>query len=144
MGEEIVILGIILSIIFYEVTDLSPGGVIVPGYLALFLDNPKRVLFTIMLSILTYFVVRGLSQYTILYGRRKFVVFIIVTFILKYILGYMSIDFLDKSLIIGILVPGILAQDIDKNGCFKTISALSILTITIKVISNFYYRGGFF
>lgn len=36
MSNNIIILGIIISIIFYEITEISPGGMIVPGYIALF------------------------------------------------------------------------------------------------------------
>ena len=36
MNETIVIIVVLLSILFYEVSELSPGGLIVPGYFALF------------------------------------------------------------------------------------------------------------
>ena len=34
MANDIIIFGIILSIIFYEITEISPGGLIVPAYIA--------------------------------------------------------------------------------------------------------------
>ncbi len=44
---NLIILGIIISIIFYELTEISPGGVIVPGYIALFITQPGRIIMTI-------------------------------------------------------------------------------------------------
>ncbi|NLM44398.1 MAG: poly-gamma-glutamate biosynthesis protein PgsC, partial [Clostridiales bacterium] len=43
MLDNIIVLGVIASIIFYEWTEISPGGVIVPGYIALFFNNPMRI-----------------------------------------------------------------------------------------------------
>lgn len=40
-------IGIIIGFLFYEVVGLSPGGIVVPGYLALFIDQPGRIVLTI-------------------------------------------------------------------------------------------------
>ncbi len=134
MNEQIVVLGILLSIFFYEVTEMSPGGVIVPGYFALFLNDPKRIVATILVSLLTMLIVNFIENYTILFGRRKFAMYIIIAFILKTILKEMDFNILIGGEVIGILIPGILAQDISRNGIKKTIPALLILAIVIKSI----------
>ena len=33
MSSDIIVFGIILSILFYEFTEISPGGLIVPAYI---------------------------------------------------------------------------------------------------------------
>ena len=38
MANDIIIFGIILSIIFYEITEISPGGLIVPAYIAFYCE----------------------------------------------------------------------------------------------------------
>ncbi len=134
MNEQIVVLGILLSIFFYEVTEMSPGGVIVPGYFALFLNDPKRIVATILVSLLTMLIVNFIENYTILFGRRKFAMYIIIAFIFKTILKEMDFNILIGGEVIGILIPGILAQDISRNGIKKTIPALLILAIVIKSI----------
>lgn len=129
-----------MSIIYYEITEVSPGGIIVPGYMVLFLNQPIRIFITLILSIMTLYIVKLLSNYTILYGKRKFALMIIISFIIRYILGS-GIDFLDlpvsTSLIIGCLIPGIIAQNMDRQGIVKTFSSLSIVTITLKFVIVF-------
>ncbi|MEG0299917.1 poly-gamma-glutamate biosynthesis protein PgsC [Cetobacterium sp.] len=134
MNETVVVLGVILSIIFYEVSEMSPGGMIVPGYFALFSNDPKRILMTIAISIGVLFLVKILENYVVLFGRRKFAIYIVLVFILKKIFGNMNLEILIGAEIIGILIPAILAQDFEKNGLKKTIPALLILTIVIKSI----------
>jgi poly-gamma-glutamate biosynthesis protein PgsC/CapC len=141
MLDNIIVLGILVSIIFYEWTEISPGGVIVPGYIALFLDNPKRIITTVMLSILTYATVRLLSKYIVIYGRRKFSVFIIVSFLIRFIIGNFLgvLDFpISTALIIGYLIPGIIALDMDRQGIIKTLSAMFIVAFVLKIVMNMY------
>ena len=47
MSDELIIFGVLASIVVLELTQISPGGVIVPGYIALLLDDPWRVFATI-------------------------------------------------------------------------------------------------
>ena len=41
-------IGIVLGFIFFELTGLAAGGIIVPGYLALFVHEPSRIIMTIL------------------------------------------------------------------------------------------------
>jgi len=79
-------IGIVVSFAFYEIVGLSPGGIVVPGYIALFLDQPIRILVTLLAALLTYFIVRKLSNYIILYGRRRFLAMILIGFLLKWLI----------------------------------------------------------
>ena len=54
-GLNILILGIIISIIYYEITDISPGGIIVPGLLVMYITQPERILYTLVVALITYF-----------------------------------------------------------------------------------------
>ncbi|RXG66319.1 poly-gamma-glutamate biosynthesis protein PgsC, partial [Candidatus Atribacteria bacterium 1244-E10-H5-B2] len=45
-------IGIVVSFAFYEIVGLSPGGIVVPGYIALFLDQPIRILVTLLVALL--------------------------------------------------------------------------------------------
>ena len=79
-------IGIVVSFAFYEIVGLSPGGIVVPGYIALFLDQPIRILVTLLAALLTYFIVSKLSNYIILYGRRRFLAMILIGFLLKWLI----------------------------------------------------------
>lgn len=141
MSDNIIVLGVLASILFYEWTEISPGGIIVPGYIALFLNNPGRIITTILLSFLTYGAIRLLNTYTILYGRRKFAVFIIVSFLIRFIINRFFVAAslpVSAALIIGYLVPGIIAQDINRQGAVKTLSAMFTVAILLKLIMQIY------
>ena len=142
---NLIILGIIISIIFYELTEISPGGVIVPGYIALFITQPGRIIVTIFLSLATLLVVNILSNYTILYGRRKFGIMIIISFIIRLIMQ-MSINYLPLPNIlatssIGYIIPGIIAQDIGRQGIVKTVSSMILVASLIKLIDIIIVNG---
>ena len=142
---NLIILGIIISIIFYELTEISPGGVIVPGYIALFITQPGRIIMTIFLSLATLLVVNILSNYTILYGRRKFGIMIIISFIIRLIMQ-MSINYLPLPDIlatssIGYIIPGIIAQDIGRQGIVKTVSSMILVASLIKLIDIIIVNG---
>lgn len=135
---NIIILGIIVSIIFYELTDISPGGLIVPGYIALYIMQPTRVIVTIILSILTLIIVNFLSNYIILYGRRKFSMMVIISFLIRLgiqlSMGYLPLPNILATSSIGYIVPGIIAQDIGKQGIVKTISSMFLVASLVSLI----------
>lgn len=132
MNETIIVLGVILSIVFYEIYEMSPGGMIVSGYFALFSNDYKRMIITVLVSLAVLGIGKLLEKHIILYGRRKFAIYVILTFVLKIFIR--ELDVTVGGDVIGILIPAILAQDIDKNSIGKTLPALIILTIVIKSI----------
>lgn len=72
------ILGVLLSLIFAEKTGIVPAGLVVPGYLGLVFNQPVFILLVLLVSLLTYVIVKyGLSKFMILYGRRKFAAMLI-------------------------------------------------------------------
>lgn len=143
---EVIIFGILVSIIFYEITDISPGGIIVPGYISLYFNQPIRIFITILLSLITLKLVNILSNYTILYGRRKFSFMVVVSFIVGYLFRLMissfSIPVFISINIIGYIIPGIIAQDMSRQGVTKTLSAMALVTIFIKLMNIAFSSGG--
>lgn len=136
--DEIILIGILVSLIYTEATGISPGGLIIPSYFALHITDLKRVIFTIILSILAIYVVKFIGKYTILYGRRRFAIYVASGILLKmmFSMPYLSsiMMFSNFSITIGYLVPGILGKDIEKQGCFKTLSSLFIVVFIVKII----------
>lgn len=115
-----------------------------PGYMALFLDQPVRIVLTILLSIATLYLINFLSQYTVLYGKRKFALMVMVSFILKFLFRegteVLSIGIITTTAI-GYIVPGITAQDMDRQGILKTVSSMLIVACVIKLITIVMGRG---
>ena len=71
-------LGLILSLFFTETLGVTAGGVIVPGYVALFLHQPYMVIGTFVISLLTYFTVKVLSNFILIYGKRRIVLSLVI------------------------------------------------------------------
>ncbi len=145
MSDEMIIWGVLASIVFQELTQISPGGIIVPGYIALLLDDPWRVAVTIGLSLLTWGGVRLLSAHVILFGRRRFAVFIIVSFLLRFAFGLVAAETgapVSAAMVIGYLVPGILAHEIERQGAVKTLTTMLIVALALKLLFIGFIRVG--
>ncbi len=137
MIERAVGLGIILSFLFTEVTGLSAGGIIVPGYLALFLTEPQRIMATFLVAFLTYLLVKVLYIFIIVYGRRRFMAAVLIGYIIGWAFGelttgttYLGVDFR----IIGYIVPGLIANDMLRQGVLKTIITTLFVSAVVRII----------
>ena len=79
---EAIALGLVLSLFFSETLGLATGGMVVPGYVALHLHEPLRVIGTIVVSLASFGVIRLLSNHAFIYGRRRTVLVVLVGFLL--------------------------------------------------------------
>ena len=133
MYYEVVVLGVIISIIFSEITGLSPAGLIVPGYIALCLRTPNRIVYTLLVALAAFLLIRLLSNYIILYGRRRFAVVIFLTFAIDALIFGTYLLAAPHS-IIGVLVPGITANEFDKQGVARSLLSLGCVVGVIVLI----------
>ena len=135
---ELAALSLLVSLIFTEVTNLLPGGIIVPFYFVLYLDDPVKVGATVLSAVIAVGVIKLLSRVTILYGRRKFALYIIIGILEKILFTYCyfgtSYMFYNLSMTIGYLVPGILGRQMERQGVLKTLGALAAVTLMIRLI----------
>ena len=76
-------MGLLTSLLFSELFGLAAGGMVVPGYLALYLDRPGAVAATLAAGVVTFLGVHALKSLVILYGRRLTA----VTIVLGYLVG---------------------------------------------------------
>ena len=75
-------LGMIISLILTESVGVTAGGLIVPGYIALNLHNPYMVVFTFLISLITLLALNLLSRFIIIYGKRRLVFCLLLSFLL--------------------------------------------------------------
>ncbi|MED1862531.1 poly-gamma-glutamate biosynthesis protein PgsC [Fictibacillus nanhaiensis] len=137
------VLGVILSLIFTEKTGIIPAGLVVPGYLALIFDQPIFLLIVLFISLLTFLIVNfGLSRFMILYGRRKFAAMLTTGIALKLVFDYlypvMPFEIYEFRGI-GVIVPGLIANTIQKQGIPMTLGSTVLLSgITFSIMSLYY------
>jgi len=137
MIAESLLIGLIAGMIFYELFDISPGGVVTPGYFALFLDKPLRIVSTIILAMIVWGIVEILSRYLVLYGKRKFYLALLLGFLLKILLEqyFMPGMEIDAGLMsIGYIIPGLIANEMTRQKPLNTILGLGIVSVFVSFV----------
>ncbi|MFA7126013.1 MAG: poly-gamma-glutamate biosynthesis protein PgsC [Bacilli bacterium] len=137
MVANTIIVGLIIAIIFYEITQISPGGLIVPGLLAMYMARWDWIIATIIIALVSFLLMKGLSRYLLIFGKRKFVLYILISLILSYLLSLVT-SFIPFSWanvsIVGYTIAGILASNIDRQGPIKTLPALGIVLCLTQLV----------
>lgn len=127
-------IGIVTGLLFSEAFGIATGGIVVPGYLALFIDQPMTIAVTVGAGFLTFAVVRGLSVYLIIFGRRRTAVMILFGYLTGMLVtqytGHQNVGFE----VIGYIIPGLIALWMDRQGIIQTISSLTIVTVMVRLV----------
>ncbi len=123
-------IGMVLSLFLTETLGVTAGGIIVPGYIAMNLENPERLVITFGVSIITFLIIKLLSKFIMVYGKRRLVLALLIGFLLGYLsrsenmitAGLGTTDFI----VIGNIIPGLIANWMDRQGVLRTISTVLI------------------
>jgi poly-gamma-glutamate biosynthesis protein PgsC/CapC len=137
MTFETLFIGLIIAVIYVEIMDIYPGGIIVPAYVALYLDEPLRVLATILVALLSLYTYKILSRYLILFGKRRFVMLVLLGGLWLQIWFIISPSFFADPLglrAIGWIIPGLLANNLEKQKILPTLASMFIVAITTYFI----------
>ena len=142
-------IGMVLSLFLTETLGVTAGGIIVPGYIAMNLDNPSRLIVTFGISLIVYLIIKVLGNFVLIYGKRRLVLALLLGFLLGYFMrsennilsGLMDMDFI----VIGNIIPGLIANWMDRQGVLRTIftvlitagvTKLFIMTLSVYQIIN--------
>lgn len=135
----VIAIGLVVSLLFSELLGVAPGGIIVPGYLALHVQDPLRVGITLALGLLTWFAVHSLASVTIVYGRRRTVLMILTGFLL----GSLVRSTIPEGTpvgpfelgVIGYIVPGLIAIWVDRQGAVTTLSNAVTASVATRLVA---------
>ena len=151
-------LGLVVSLLFSELFGLAAGGLVVPGYIALYLTRPIDVAATLAAALLTFFLVRIASTFAVVYGRRRTALMILVGYATGALLnGALASAFEvaaapatplpDHALglaaagrevmeagVIGYIVPGLIAIWLDRQGVVPTLAALLTSAVVVRFV----------
>lgn len=129
MSIEFAFIGLVVAALFTEITGVYPGGVIVPAYVALFADQPLRIVGTLVVAVLAWSTYRLLGRAFVLFGRRRFLVLVLLGGAWA-LLGYRLIPLAwPESLelrAIGWVIPGLIANTFERQGVWITAAAMTI------------------
>jgi poly-gamma-glutamate biosynthesis protein PgsC/CapC len=123
-----VLVGLVVALAFVELAGLIPGGLVVPAYLALYLDRPGRVGATLAAALLAFGVSRWAGRHFLLFGRRRFV----LNLLLGALFGQAWALFWPRLFadptdlrVIGWVVPGLLANNLARQKFWPTLAAMA-------------------
>lgn len=145
MVEQAIGLGLAISLIFSETLGLAAGGMVVPGYLALMIHEPLRIVGTVVVALLTLGTLKLLSRYTLIYGRRRIVVAVLIGFIY----GALSRDLLEFRLhdarldirTIGFVIPGLIANWMERQGVIQTTCVMTTTAVLVRLVLMLLHGG---
>tara|TARA_B100000886_G_scaffold132905_1_gene89631 strand:- start:17092 stop:17535 length:444 start_codon:yes stop_codon:yes gene_type:complete len=146
MAEISIGLGIFLSLILSESLGVTAGGIIVPGYIALYLHQPIQVVVTFFVAILVWAIIQGMGNVMFLYGKRR----IVLALILGFFFGYISRNFIYLSqdigsvAVIGNIIPGLIANWMDRQGIVRTLSVVLLTSVMVKLCVMILFGGVLF
>ena len=133
---ESITIGLVFGFVFYEWIGLSAGGFVVPGYIALQLTNFPVLAGTLAVSLLTYALVKLISRYTILFGRRRFILMVLVGFSWQWVFKLLVVqpfNLAPETDSLGFIVPGLIANEMDRQRILPTLMALLIISVLVRL-----------
>lgn len=133
-------LGLLVGLVFVDLFGLYAGGMVVPGYFALDLHSWMTVFLSLLTALLIFFIMRGISKFFIIYGRRRIALIVLISFILgiafRFILSQYSVvsGLGGVYTIIGYIIPGLIALAMDRQGIIETVASLLTASVIVRLL----------
>lgn len=137
MMQTAVFLSIILSFASSELLGIFNGGLISSGYLALYLQQPLRLMSTFVSAVIVWGLIKLMSRWMIIFGRRRYMLTILLSLIIAWVYAELApaLSFAHEDLrIIGFIIPGLIANDMLRQGVLRTLAAVLISSAIIRLI----------
>jgi gamma-polyglutamate biosynthesis protein CapC len=134
---EAAFVGLLVSAVFTELTGVYPGGIIVPAYLALFVNQPLRLAGTLIVAVLTWGTFRMIARGFVVFGRRRFLLCVLLGGAWA-LLGYRLLPLAWPASLelraIGWVIPGLIANAFERQGFVLTILAMGTASAITYVL----------
>lgn len=124
---ETLLIGLVLAVIYVEILDIYPGGIIVPGYIALYITKPFMIGITIFCALLSLLTYRFLKGYFILFGKRRFVLLVLLGVFWSQVFALFLPRIIPSqagAAAIGWLIPGLLANNLERQKFWLTLASM--------------------
>ncbi|MCF8435598.1 MAG: poly-gamma-glutamate biosynthesis protein PgsC [Ignavibacteriales bacterium] len=140
MTYEYFAIGLVIGFIFYEMTGISPGGVVTPAYFAMNIYRPVEILITVVFGIFVFIMIKMAASHLIIFGRRRLLLAILFGISVKLLFTGISVEFAQNIASInsiGYIIPGLIANESYRQKIIPTLSGITIvsgLTFLIAMI----------
>lgn len=147
MVIETIGLGMVASFVLTETVGLAAGGIVVPGYFALALTEPLRIIATLLVALVTYLVIKLVSLVALIHGRRMLLLGVLVGYLLGYatkIAPPLALDGarVDVS-VIGYVIPGLVAYWMHRQGVIETLATMLSAAVLTRLVITVISGGAF-
>lgn len=135
--QYVLVIGAVVSLLMTELLAISPGGILVPGFVALHADSLPRLAATLLDAGVALVLVRQLGRFTVLFGRRRYAAFVLAGFLARVLSEtLLPARFPQAPMLVAVgwLIPGILAADADRQGPFRTLGALAASVLMVRML----------
>jgi gamma-polyglutamate biosynthesis protein CapC len=126
-------IGLLLALACYLTTNLSPGGMITPGWLALTLiEDVGRIAVIVGVTALAYLGTRTLQRTVILYGKRLFAAVTMLSVLLStslFLIVQHDYPLLFTHQTLGFIIPGLIAYQLVRQPALVTLAATGTVTV---------------
>jgi poly-gamma-glutamate biosynthesis protein PgsC/CapC len=131
-------LGLVFSLVCYLTTNLSPGGMITPGWLALtMVTDLQRAGLMLGITVLTFLATKVLQRNLILYGKRLFAAVVLCAVLLQctvMLLLQQEFPLLYTTQTLGFIVPGLIAYQLVRQPVAATAISTTAVTLATYVV----------
>ncbi|MCQ4041449.1 poly-gamma-glutamate biosynthesis protein PgsC/CapC [Streptantibioticus rubrisoli] len=131
-------LGLVFSLICYLTTNLSPGGMITPGWVALTLiTDVQMAALMVAVAVLTFFATKLLQRNVILYGKRLFAAVVLCAVLAQTtVMLALNHEFplLYTSQTLGFIVPGLISYQLVRQPLAATLISTTAVTLATYVV----------
>jgi poly-gamma-glutamate biosynthesis protein PgsC/CapC len=135
--QYVLVLGAVVSLLMTELLAISPGGVLVPGFIAFHADSLPRLAATLLDAGLAIAMIRLLGRVVVLFGRRRYAAFVLAGFLARVLTEHLLPTLAPQApmlVAVGWLIPGILAADADRQGPLRTLAALAAAVLMVRLL----------
>jgi poly-gamma-glutamate biosynthesis protein PgsC/CapC len=126
-------IGLLLALVCLLITNLSPGGMISPGWLALTLvEDYRRAAIVVLMTALTYAGTIAMRRLTILYGKRLFAAIVLLAVLLQsslFLVIQHDYPLLFAHQTLGFVVPGLIAYQLVRQPPVATLMATATVSL---------------
>nr|WP_042189174.1 poly-gamma-glutamate biosynthesis protein PgsC/CapC [Kibdelosporangium sp. MJ126-NF4]CEL18706.1 Poly-gamma-glutamate synthase subunit PgsC/CapC [Kibdelosporangium sp. MJ126-NF4]CTQ98190.1 Poly-gamma-glutamate synthase subunit PgsC/CapC (EC 6.3.2.-) [Kibdelosporangium sp. MJ126-NF4] len=126
-------IGLVFSLVCYLTTNLSPGGMITPGWIALtMVEDYKRAGIIVVATSLTFLLVKVLQRVVILYGKRLFAAVVLTGVLLQvslFVFIQSDYPFLFAHQTLGFVVPGLIAYQLVRQPPLATVLSTTAVSL---------------
>lgn len=138
-----IIVGLTLSLLIEIKLGVTPGGLIVPSYIAMVLDDPSVVINIFLVALITYLLIRFIvSKFILIYGKRRFIACIMLALLVKFLLDllYPATSFSVLAFNgIGVVTSGIIANTYFRQGVALTTGVTAATSVVVFGVMNLFF-----